>query len=192
MRFMQGPWLPDLPSAHKERNWPALGDAAEDLSRLRRLFNRALKNLAAFAHDGEILAWAEQEPDVSERVAKWARNRRLCGTCGWNLNYRRAKCPYSYPACPSFDPTETPFECVAYGAHAVSLAGSFSAWRQIALEELDYGQWAIRVQIGPGIHRYKFIVDGVWQTDPSNSRTELDESGNVNSIIVTRGQHIPP
>jgi hypothetical protein len=192
VRFMEGPWLRNLASAHKERNWPALGDAAEDLIRLRRLFGRALKNLAAFAHDGEILSWVDEESQAAEepaglsRWARYARNRKLCDTCGWDLNhYRRAKCPYNYTVCPSFDPSETAFEYEAYGARAVEVAGSFLEWQPIPLEQLEYGKWAARMRIRSGVYEYKFIVDGVWQIDP-RSRVERDSAGNMNSVLFVR------
>ena len=190
-RFMEGPWLRDLADSHKERNWPALGDAAEDLIRLRRMFGRALKNLAAFAHEGKILLWTEEESRAVEesiRAEKWsefARNRKLCSACGWNLNYRRVKCPYDHSMCPSFDPSETAFEYEAYGARVVEVAGSFSGWQPISLEQLEYGKWATRVRIPPGVYQYKFIVDGQWQTDPRAS-VESDSAGNMNSVLFVR------
>jgi hypothetical protein len=191
VRFMEGPWLPDLAEVHKERNWPAMGDAGEDLIRLRRIFGRALKNLAAFAHEGKILPWTEEESDAvqdSFRAERWAENarcRKLCEACGWDLNYRRAKCPYNHSMCPSFDPSETAFECTAFGAREVQVAGSFSGWQPISLETLEWGRWGVRVRIQPGIYQYKFIVDGAWQTDPM-APVERDGAGNMNSVLFVR------
>jgi hypothetical protein len=174
-----------------------MGEAAEDLFRLRRIFVRAMRNLAAFAHDGEILSWADeasheaQDPDAAKvffTPAYWvqyARGRKLCGTCGWNLNNTRVKCPYDYRMCPSFDPSETGFEYMASDARVVEVAGSFSRWQPIPLKQLEAGIWGVRVRIEPGVCQYKFIVDGQWRTDPVG-RVEHDTAGNMNSVLFVR------
>jgi len=188
LRFMSGPSLPDLAPAHKERNWPALGDAAEDLIRLRRIFGQAMKNLASFAHDDEILVWPNDELSMANHWMQYAKRRKLCNTCGWDLNYLRFRCPYNFPVCPSFDPKDTVFEYEDGDADAVQVTGSFSSWKPISLEQFDYAKWGTRLHIDPGIHYYKFIVDGIWHVDPSNPHTKRDEAGNVNSVLFVEGR----
>jgi CubicO group peptidase (beta-lactamase class C family) len=70
-------------------------------------------------------------------------------------------------------------------AAIVALAGSFNGWRQsTTLFGREGGEWVCRVDLPPGTHEYKFIVDGDWMLDPANSKTQGDGRGNVNSVLV--------
>ena len=72
-------------------------------------------------------------------------------------------------------------------AAVVALAGSFNNWDQSQLifaREPD--GWVCRVDLDPGVYRYKFIVDGDWLLDPSNPETAEDEAGNVNNVVEVR------
>lgn len=72
-------------------------------------------------------------------------------------------------------------------ASVVALAGSFNDWNQ---SQLIFGRegdtWVCRVDLDPGVYRYKFIVDGDWLLDPSNPETAEDEAGNVNNVVEVR------
>jgi hypothetical protein len=72
-------------------------------------------------------------------------------------------------------------------AHIVELAGSFNHWKR---SQLIFGRegddWITRVDLQPGKHTYKFIVDGEWIIDPSNPVTENDGNGNVNSVLIVK------
>jgi hypothetical protein len=72
-------------------------------------------------------------------------------------------------------------------AHIVELAGSFNNWKR---SQLIFGRegddWVTRVDLQPGKHTYKFIVDGEWIVDPSNPVTENDGNGNVNSVLIVK------
>ena len=77
-------------------------------------------------------------------------------------------------------------------AKAVFLAGDFNDWSPTALAMIREGdEWIYRVHLSPGKHRYKFIVDGKWITDPSNRQWEQNELGNGNSVIWIRGDRQP-
>jgi len=77
-------------------------------------------------------------------------------------------------------------------AKAVFLAGDFNDWSPTALAMIHEGdEWIYRVHLSPGKHRYKFIVDGEWITDPSNRQWEQNELGNGNSVIWIRGDRQP-
>ena len=69
-------------------------------------------------------------------------------------------------------------------ASVVALAGSFNDWNQ---SQLIFGRegdaWVCRVDLDPGVYRYKFIVDGDWLLDPSNPSTQEDEAGNLNNVL---------
>jgi hypothetical protein len=72
-------------------------------------------------------------------------------------------------------------------ASIVVLTGSFNEWNQSQLVfGREGGEWVCRVDLDPGIYRYKFIVDGNWLLDPSNPETVEDEAGNVNNIIEVK------
>lgn len=69
-------------------------------------------------------------------------------------------------------------------ASTVVLSGSFNAWNQ---SQLVFGRegddWVCRIDLDPGVYQYKFILDGDWLLDPSNSDTAEDEAGNVNNVL---------
>jgi len=80
----------------------------------------------------------------------------------------------------------TTFRLKGYAdASIVALAGSFNGWNQseyILGREGD--EWVCRVDLEPGKHAYKFIVDGNWLLDPANPNTEDDDYGVKNSVII--------
>ncbi|MGA9997294.1 MAG: hypothetical protein WBP93_17890 [Pyrinomonadaceae bacterium] len=80
----------------------------------------------------------------------------------------------------------TTFRLKGYAdAQVVALAGSFNNWNQ---SQLIFGRegdvWVCRLDLNPGKHTYKFIVDGNWLLDPDNPNTEEDEAGNTNSVLI--------
>jgi len=70
-------------------------------------------------------------------------------------------------------------------ASIVALAGSFNNWNQ---SQFIFGregdEWVCRIDLEPGKHAYKFIVDGNWLLDPANPNTEDDDYGVKNSVII--------
>jgi len=80
----------------------------------------------------------------------------------------------------------TAFRLKGYAdASIVALAGSFNKWNQsefILGREGD--EWVCRIDLEPGKHAYKFIVDGNWLLDPANPNTEDDDYGVKNSVII--------
>jgi CubicO group peptidase (beta-lactamase class C family) len=84
----------------------------------------------------------------------------------------------------------TTFKLDGYGnAKVVALAGTFNNWNQAQIfftKEKD--TWVCRVELPPGKHQYKFVVDGNWILDPANPLTEDDGSGNKNSLLVVEAK----
>lgn len=71
-------------------------------------------------------------------------------------------------------------------ARIVALAGTFNKWNQSQLLFAREGNdWVCRVNLAPGQHQYKFIIDGDWITDPGNPKIVQDERGNRNSLLTT-------
>ena len=74
-------------------------------------------------------------------------------------------------------------------ASVVVLTGTFNNWSQ---SQLLFGRegdsWVCRIDLDPGVYRYKFVVDGDWLLDPSNPDTAEDEAGNINNVIEVKRQ----
>ncbi|MFY7671645.1 hypothetical protein ACOSP6_11225 [Tenacibaculum sp. MEBiC06402] len=72
-------------------------------------------------------------------------------------------------------------------AKKVILAGSFNDWSESSYEmtKLENG-WTFSTRLPYGKHHYKFVVDGEWITDPSNSVKEFDGHGNINSVKMVK------
>ncbi len=71
-------------------------------------------------------------------------------------------------------------------AKKVILAGSFNNWNEQAIKMSKTSQgWKYSLELPPGKHFYKFIVDGMWITDPTNVLKEIND-GNENSVVVVR------
>ncbi len=66
----------------------------------------------------------------------------------------------------------------------VCLAGSFNNWQPVAMKKQKNGLYALELKMPKGQHEYKFVVDGVWQSDPANSDTVQNALGTVNSVLI--------
>jgi 1,4-alpha-glucan branching enzyme len=60
------------------------------------------------------------------------------------------------------------FSFSAADAMSVQLVGDFTHWQEqpINLQRGPDGVWRARVELPPGIHHYRFLVDGEWRDDP--------------------------
>lgn len=80
----------------------------------------------------------------------------------------------------------TKFSLKAPGAKSVYVTGSFNDWSlddQGRMREAANGHWEVSIPLKPGLHKYQFIVDGVWKEDPSNTRKERNTFGDINSLV---------
>lgn len=69
-------------------------------------------------------------------------------------------------------------------AKSVYLAGDFNDWSPNTFAMTRQGdEWIFAVNISPGKHLYKFIVDGNWILDPGNKLWEQNDPGTGNSVI---------
>ena len=68
----------------------------------------------------------------------------------------------------------------------VFLAGDFNGWNPLAtpLERMGDGMSRATVELTNGRHAYKFVVDGRWMSDPTNSQFEPDGHDGFNSIVM--------
>jgi 1,4-alpha-glucan branching enzyme len=60
------------------------------------------------------------------------------------------------------------FAFSAPSASSVQLVGEFTQWqkRPINLLKGTDGVWRTTVELSPGTHHYRFLVDGQWRDDP--------------------------
>jgi chromosome partitioning protein len=75
----------------------------------------------------------------------------------------------------------------APNAQNVYLTGEFTNWSRegIRMEKDEKtGLWKAVLHLEPGEYEYRFIVDGVWIKDPSNTDSVLNEFGQENSLLV--------
>jgi len=68
-------------------------------------------------------------------------------------------------------------------ARQVLLSGNFNSWNTNgqALAKTDSG-WVATVNLSPGKHLYKFIIDGHWINDENNELAEADGHNGFNSV----------
>jgi 1,4-alpha-glucan branching enzyme len=53
-------------------------------------------------------------------------------------------------------------------AMSVQLVGDFTNWQEhpVSLHKSTSGVWQTIVDLSPGTHHYRFLVDGEWRDDP--------------------------
>ena len=76
------------------------------------------------------------------------------------------------------------FEMLAPTAGAVAIASSFDEWQMHPMERDAEGLWRIALDLKPGRHEYRFIIDGNWCEDPANPDHVTNSFGGLNSIRV--------
>lgn len=76
------------------------------------------------------------------------------------------------------------FTYVTPAATSVQLVGDFTNWqeRPIPLRRESNGVWRAAVQLQPGRHRYRFLVDGQWRDDPECPLYEPNPFGGQNAV----------
>ena len=78
------------------------------------------------------------------------------------------------------------FVFMSPGAREVHLVGDFNRWtlsNDSLLWQKEEGVWQKRIFLAPGRHRYKFVVDGHWVTDPQNDHIEANPYGGMDSVL---------
>jgi hypothetical protein len=92
-------------------------------------------------------------------------------------------------SAPLVDGDEVVFSIEAPLAERVQLAGDFNGWRPDTLELRRVGDvWKASLKLEPGRYRYRFVVDGHWQSDPLNEATEPSPYGGYDSLLVLDGE----
>jgi 1,4-alpha-glucan branching enzyme len=71
-------------------------------------------------------------------------------------------------------------------AGTVQIAGDFNNWQpeRTPMHKIDEnGTWRTKVNLAPGTYRYRLVVDGQWQQDPFNEKSEPNPFGELNSVL---------
>ena len=71
-------------------------------------------------------------------------------------------------------------------AKEVFLCGDFNAWGRGTPMKRKGDSWSADLEIAPGEHEYKFLVDGVWFNDPSAVKQVPNIWGSENSLIIVK------
>lgn len=77
--------------------------------------------------------------------------------------------------------------CNFQDAKTVILSADFNDWneQEFKMNKVD-GCWEYDQRLSGGKYHYKFIVDGNWITDPTNTVKEYDDKGNINSVCMVK------
>ncbi len=67
---------------------------------------------------------------------------------------------------------------------SVQLVGDFTHWQEkpIAMKKERGGVWKVAVQLAPGTHHYRFLVDGQWRDDPECTVRVPNPFGSQNAV----------
>jgi 1,4-alpha-glucan branching enzyme len=78
------------------------------------------------------------------------------------------------------------FSFSAPAAMSVQLVGDFTHWREnpISLKKSADGVWRVAVNLQPGTHHYRFLVDGEWRDDAECTLRVPNPFGSENSVRV--------
>ncbi len=76
------------------------------------------------------------------------------------------------------------FTITAPGAQNVALVGDFTHWQQhpIPMKPVGSGAWKVAVPLPPGLHHYRFLVDGEWRDDAECQLRVPNPFGTENSV----------
>ena len=98
--------------------------------------------------------------------------------------------PPARQLAPELRPDGVHFRFRAVGARTVSVVGDWNGWnadRNPLRGPFKGGVWEATLPLKPGIWRYAFVVDGIWQAPPDAPRTESDGFGGVRGVLEVGG-----
>lgn len=81
------------------------------------------------------------------------------------------------------------FTLRADAGKTVYVAGCFNQWdpegKQMA-DKKGEGVYTATLKLAPGRYEYKFVVDGIWCSDPENVDEVLNDHGTKNSVLIVK------
>ena len=78
------------------------------------------------------------------------------------------------------------FELSVEPGKQVFVAGTFNNWNPEAnplMENPEKGHYKTALHVPNGTHEYKFVVNGVWVSDPKCADWSPNEYGSMNSVL---------
>lgn len=71
-------------------------------------------------------------------------------------------------------------------ASTLCLAGSFNEWNEActSFEPVGDGYWAIELELAPGRHEFRLIVDGAWIDVPDAVEQVENPFGSRNAVLL--------
>lgn len=89
------------------------------------------------------------------------------------------------PSAPKGTPDGVVFSIEAPEARQVQLVGDFNGWALDGNGMTPVASiWTKVLKLEPGRYRYRFVVDGIWMSDPLNPQAEPAPFGGDNSVFV--------
>ena len=84
--------------------------------------------------------------------------------------------------------TKALISCYFETANAVFLAGSFNGWDPTVnpMEREDGGRWTTTLNLAPGRHEFKFVVDGAWCCEPGCAALNADSPRCIENAFGTK------
>jgi chromosome partitioning protein len=78
------------------------------------------------------------------------------------------------------------FVLKAETAQTVRLAGDFNDWNpgRTPMIPLRDGSFQVKLPLGPGKYRYRYVIDGRWESDPANQLCERNPYGELDSVVM--------
>lgn len=76
----------------------------------------------------------------------------------------------------------------------ICIAGDFNGWSPTSTPMLANQQTDVHelcLNLSPGQHNYRLVIDGHWTTDPFNTQTQINGFGEVNSIVTVPDTSAP-
>lgn len=85
-------------------------------------------------------------------------------------------------------PKPQTFSITAPTAQSVQLVGDFTHWkdRPVNLHKESGGTWRATVELEPGEHHYRFLVDGQWRDDPECTLRVPNPYGSQDAVRQVR------
>jgi chromosome partitioning protein len=111
-----------------------------------------------------------------------------CVALNADTTQTRARHRRAEPSSPILTAHEVTFTIEAPRAEHVLLAGDFNDWTLDGseMDPID-GVWTKVIKLPLGRYRYRYVVDGRWENDPSNAAGELNPYGGYDSVLVVEG-----
>src|SRR5438552_3173738 len=65
-------------------------------------------------------------------------------------------------------------------------SGNFNDWNPgwTPMIPLRDGSFRVKLPLGPGKHRYRYVIDRRWEGDPANQLCERNPYGELDSVVM--------